>query len=39
MPRNYETRELDFNSPDGFGRDVGHDEGFYADDFEDDSEN
>jgi hypothetical protein len=38
MPRNYETRELDFNSPDGFGRDVSHDEGFGADDSEIDSE-
>lgn len=26
MPNNYETRELDFNSPDGFGRDVAHDD-------------
>lgn len=26
MPKNYETRELDFNSPDGFGRDVAHDD-------------
>lgn len=26
MPRSYETRELDFNSEDGFGRDVSHDE-------------
>ena len=26
MPKNYETRELDFNSDDGFGRNVGHDD-------------
>ena len=26
MPKNYETRELDFNSLDGFGRDVADDD-------------
>lgn len=33
MPRNYETRELDFNSDDGFGRDVRHDD--FDPDFDD----
>lgn len=28
MPRNYETRELDFNSDDGFGADVASDDPF-----------
>jgi hypothetical protein len=28
MPNNYETRELDFNSDDGFGRNVADSIGF-----------
>lgn len=33
MPHNYETRELDFNSDDGFGRDVRY--GDFDQDFDD----